>query len=56
MLQRKSCGTGEFMGQLHEMVSGKKSRDNGYPELIGESMCPEYIHTLLNVLNVYGNS
>jgi hypothetical protein len=56
MLQGKFCCTDEFMGQLHKMVSCKKSRDNGYPELIGRSMCPEYIHTLLYVLNIYGHS
>jgi len=56
MLQRKFCGTGEFMGQLHKMVSCEKGRDNGYPELIGRSMFPQYSHTLLYVLNVYGNS
>jgi hypothetical protein len=56
MLQRKFCDTGEFMGQLYKMVSCKQGRDNGYPELIGRSMCPEYIHTLLYVLKVYGNS
>ena len=38
MLQRKFCGTGELMGQLHKMVSCKQGRDNGYPELIGRSM------------------
>jgi hypothetical protein len=56
LLQGKFCCTGEFMGQLHKVVSCKQGRDNGYPELIGRSICPEYIHTLLYVLNVYGNS